>query len=144
MLWAIGSVFLLLVGGSVGVALVSNANDAALQEPYYVVAHLHFLLQIGAIFTGFGILYFWLPKMMGYLYNEGLARWHFWIMFLGVNASISPPVFMEFTGTPRRYSDYADTLSIWNLFSAIGALFAGHGLLIFVAVLIEARVRKRA
>jgi cytochrome c oxidase subunit I len=143
MLWAVGFVFLFTVGGVTGVVLANAGVDVSLQDTYYVVAHFHYVLSLGAVFTIFAGFYFWFPKMTGYMYSEFLGKLHFWITFVGVNLAFFPMHFLGLQGMPRRYADYPDAFAGWNYVSSIGAFIAGLGVLVFLAVLIQAFTAKR-
>ncbi len=143
MLWATGFVFLFTVGGVTGVVLANAGVDVVLQDTYYVVAHFHYVLSLGAVFAIFAGWYFWFPKITGYTYNEFLGKLHFWVTFVGVNITFFPMHFLGLAGMPRRIADYPDAFAPWNYVASIGAFIAGAGVVIFVIVLIEAFVAKR-
>ncbi|MEQ8814224.1 MAG: cytochrome c oxidase subunit I [Thalassobaculum sp.] len=143
MIWAIGLIFLFTVGGVTGVVLANAGVDLALHNTYYVIAHFHYVLSLGAVFGIFCGFYYWFSKMTGYEYNGFLARLHFWVTFVGVNLTFFPMHFLGLAGMPRRYIDYPDALAGWNYVSSIGAYIGGIGTLIFFWVVIEAFMKKR-
>jgi cytochrome c oxidase subunit 1 len=142
MLWAIGFIFLFTIGGVTGVVLANAAADRVLQDTYYVVAHFHYVLSLGAVFTIFAGWYYWFPKFTGYMYEEWLGKLHFWVMFIGVNMVFFPQHFLGLAGMPRRIVDYPDAYHGWNLVSSIGSYISGVGVLIFLVAMVRAFLRK--
>ncbi len=144
MVWAIGFIFLFTVGGVTGVVLSNAGVDRALHETYYVVAHFHYTMSLGAVFAIFAGFYYWFPKMSGYMYNERLAKLHFWVMFVGINLTFFPQHFLGLAGMPRRYIDYPDAFHLWNEVSSIGSFIAGGSIVIFFYTVYDAFRRKVA
>jgi cytochrome c oxidase subunit 1 len=142
MLWVVGMIFLFTVGGVTGVVLANAGADRALHDTYYVVAHFHYVLSMGAVFTIFAGWYYWFPKMFGYMYNETLGKLHFWVTFIAVNILFFPQHFLGLAGMPRRIADYPDAYAGWNLVSSIGSYLSVFGLLIFFVGLVVAFRRK--
>ena len=143
MLWAVGFIFLFTIGGVTGVQLANAGLDRAFHDTYYVVAHFHYVLSLGAVFAIFAGWYYWFPKMFGLMYTEWLGKLHFWIMFIGVNTIFFPQHFLGLQGMPRRYADYPDAFAGWNLVSSIGAYITAVAMLVFIWVMVDAVVRGR-
>ena len=131
MIWAIGFIFLFTVGGVTGVVLSNAGVDRVLQDTYYVVAHFHYTMSIGATFAIFAAWYYWFPKMTGYLYSETLGRLHFWLAFIGANMIFFPQHFLGLQGMPRRIVDYPDAFAGWNFVSSIGSYISAASLIVF-------------
>jgi cytochrome c oxidase subunit 1 len=142
MLWAIGFIFLFTVGGVTGVVLANAAVDRVLQDTYYVVAHFHYVLSLGAVFTIFAGWYYWFPKITGYMYEDWIGRLHFWVTFVGVNMIFFPQHFLGLAGMPRRIADYPDAFSGWNFISSLGSYISGVGVLIFFFGMTRAFMQK--
>jgi len=143
MLWAIGFIFLFTVGGVTGVVLANAGVDRTMHDTYYVVAHFHYVLSMGAVFAIFAGWYYWFAKMFGVQYKEWIGQLHFWITFVGVNIIFFPHHFLGLQGMPRRYVDYPEAFAFWNEISSYGSYLTGVGVLIFLAGVIEAFVAKR-
>jgi len=143
MLWAMGFIFLFTLGGVTGVVLANGGIDYSMHDTYYVVAHFHYVLSLGAVFAIFGGFYYWFEKMWGVKYNEFLGAAHFWIMFIGVNVIFFPQHFLGLQGMPRRYVDYPDAFTFWNHVSSIGYVVTLVGVVVFLIMLVEAAVRRR-
>lgn len=142
MLWAIGFVFVFTVGGVTGVVLANPGVDRVVQDSYYVVAHFHYVLSLGAVFAIFAGWYYWFPKIAGFMYSETLGKLHFWVTFAGVNIAFFPHHFLGLAGMPRRIADYPDAFAGWNYVSSIGAYVSAFGLLLFFAGIFAAFLRK--
>ena len=143
MLWAVGFIFLFTIGGVTGVVLANAGIDYSFHDTYYVVAHFHYVLSLGAVFAIFAGFYYWFEKMFGVKYNEFLGALHFWIMFVGVNVIFFPQHFLGLQGMPRRYIDYPEAYTFWNQVSSWGYVITVVGVVVFLIVLIEAAIRRR-
>ena len=136
MVWAMGFIFMFTVGGVTGVVLANGGIDDYMQDTYYVVAHFHYVLSLGAVFSLFAGFYYWFPKMSGRMYNELLGQLHFWIFFIGVNVMFFPMHFLGLQGMPRRYPDYPDAYAYWNGIATHGYEIMAASMVIFFVNLI--------
>jgi cytochrome c oxidase subunit 1 len=132
MLWALGFVSMFVIGGLSGVMLGAVPIDIAVSDTYFIVAHIHYVLLGGSLFTIFAGIYYWFPKMTGRMYDERLAKIHFWLTFLAVNATFFPMHLIGIQGMPRRVATYEDQFANWNLFISISSFVLGASFMIFV------------
>ena len=137
-LFALGFIFLFTLGGLTGVVLANSGIDIALHDTYYVVAHFHYVLSMGAVFSIFGGVYYWFDKITGAQYSEVLGQIHFWVFFIGVNVTFFPMHFLGLAGMPRRIPDYPDSFLMFNRIASYGSYISALSSIFFFYVVFVA------
>jgi cytochrome c oxidase subunit 1 len=143
MIFSLGFIFLFTVGGVTGIALSNSGLDVALHDTYYVVAHFHYVLSMGAVFGIFAGFYYWFEKITGKKYIEILGQIHFWLFFIGVNLTFFPMHFLGLAGMPRRIPDYPDAYSGWNMVCSYGSYLSICSLFVFFYLLYKSLISNK-
>jgi len=137
MLFALGFLFLFTLGGFTGIVVALSPVDVQIHDTYYVVAHFHYVMVAGALFSAFAAVYYWGPKWTGWMYEEKLGKIHFWWSLIAFNIAFFPQHFLGLAGMPRRIPDYNQQFTEWNQVSSIGAFLFGTAQIFFVIIVIR-------
>ena len=134
LLYVLGFLILFTFGGLSGILLANSSLDVALHDTYYVVAHFHYVLSLGAVFALFAAYYYWSEKMLGYKYNELLGKIQYYTFFIGINLVFGPMHFLGLSGQPRRISDYPDAFAGWNYIASMGSMITLSSVFLFIYI----------
>jgi cytochrome c oxidase subunit 1 len=143
-LFTLGFIFLFTVGGVTGIVLANSGVDIGLHDTYYVVAHFHYVLSMGAVFSLFAGIYYWFETMFGICYSDFLARLHFWLFFFGVNITFFPMHFLGVAGMPRRIPDYPDAFYLFNFIASWGSFISFLSIFVFFITIIDSFITKNS
>ena len=141
MLFALGFVSMFLIGGLSGIMLGAVPIDIPTCDTYYVVAHIHYVLFGGSVFTIFAGIYYWFPKMTGRMYSEKLGKWHFWLTFVAFNVTFFPMHIIGLQGMPRRVADYDPKFEDWNIVISIASFALGASVVLFIYNMVISWIR---
>nr|YP_005097939.1 cytochrome c oxidase subunit I [Oncicola luehei]AER42893.1 cytochrome c oxidase subunit 1 [Oncicola luehei] len=143
LLWVYGFIFMFVIGGLTGVVISNSSLDIMLHDSYYVVAHFHYVLSMGVMFSIIGGFIYWYPVLIGLGMSDSMLKVHFWVMFISVNMTFFPQFILGLSGMPRRYSDYPDVYEWWNLLSTMGAFLGLVSLLLLVGIIWDSVYSKK-
>lgn len=135
--WSIGFLIIFSIGGFTGIITSNSCLDINLHDTYYIVAHFHYVLSMGAVFAIFRGLFIWIPLIYNLYFNNNITKIHFWTSIIGVNITFFPQHFLGLIGIPRRYSDFVDSIYIWNFISSFGSLITFFSIIIILYMLLE-------
>jgi cytochrome c oxidase subunit 1 len=135
--WSIGFLIIFSIGGFTGIIASNSCLDISLHDTYYIVAHFHYVLSIGAVFAIFRGLFIWFPLIYNFYINKNFLKIHFWSRIIGINITFFPQHFLGLIGIPRRYSDYLDRIYIWNFLSSLGSIITFISTIFFLYIILE-------